>query len=60
MHIEGLIIKYSLGLGFVIITLVFGIKIVLLLSTVAKLKAAAFLASHSWLGNLVDFVKEGF
>lgn len=42
---EALILKYTLGTCFVVITLVFGIKIILLLTTVAKIKLAATVAS---------------
>lgn len=43
--IEVLVIKYSLGTAFVVITLVFGFKIVFLLCAVAKAKLALTLAS---------------
>jgi hypothetical protein len=45
MHLEALIIKYTLGTMFLVVTLVFGVKIILLLSTVAKLKLTSFIGS---------------
>lgn len=43
--LEALIIKYTLGTMFITVTLVFGIKILILLSTVAKLKLIGILTS---------------
>lgn len=54
---ETLIMKYTLGTAFVVITLVFGIKVLIVVTTAMKIKAAAFFATHSWMSTLVDTLK---
>lgn len=55
--LEALIIKYTLGTMFVTVTIVFGVKILILLSTVAKLKLAGLLASLE--GTAWEFLFDG-
>lgn len=62
--LEALIIKYTLGTSFIVIILVFGLKIVILLSSVAKIKIAATLAAieagkMGWLIKLLKLAAGG-
>lgn len=47
--IESIIIKYTLGACFVVLFVSFGVKMVMLLGTVAKLKLLGVLESHELL-----------
>lgn len=58
MQMEALIIKYTLGTCFVAVTLVFGIKILILLATVAKLKLLALFEGQELLMKFVELLSE--
>lgn len=58
--IEGLIIKYTLGACFAGIAIIFGVKMVILLGTVAKLKILGLLEGQELLKSLVEkFLERG-
>lgn len=56
--IEGLIIKYSLGICFVAVFVVFGVKMLFLLSAVAKLKLVGLLEGHELIQTIVEKLLE--
>lgn len=50
---EGFIVKWTLGIVFAGVVLIFIGKIALLISLAAKIKIAAFGADHKWIGALL-------
>jgi hypothetical protein len=56
--IEGLIIKYTMGACFAGVFIIFGVKIIILLGTVAKLKLLGLLEGHELIKSLVESLLE--
>jgi hypothetical protein len=54
MDMETLIMKYTLGTAFAVVTAVFLFKVGFVVVMAAKLKLASFMAANEWIKNAID------